>query len=60
MKKRREWDFAQMASLGDRDEGGISLGASRGHAATGDLALEDPFANDVLAEVVMAGAVRQQ
>ena len=49
-----------MASLGDGDEDGVGLGASRGHAATGDLVLEDPVANDVLAEVVMAGAVRQK
>ena len=48
-----------MASLGNGDEDGVGVGTSWGHAAAGDLALEDALANDVLAVVVMAGAARQ-
>ena len=59
-KEGRERDFAEMAGLGDRDEDGISVSASGGHAAAGDLAVEDTFANDVLAVVVVRGAARQQ
>ena len=35
------------------------MGASWGHAAAGNFALEDTFTNDVLAVVVMAGTTRQ-
>ena len=35
------------------------MGASWGHAAAGNFALEDAFTNDVLAVIVMAGATRQ-
>ena len=48
-----------MASLGNGDEDGVGLSASGGHAAAGDLALEDAFANDVLAVVIMARAAWQ-
>src|SRR5437867_7686698 len=48
-----------MASLGNGYEDGIGLGAPWGHAAAGDLALEDSLANDVLAEIIMAGAAGQ-
>ncbi len=47
-----------MAGLGNGDEEGVGLGPSRGHAAAGDLALENTFAN-VLAVVIMAGAAGQ-
>src|SRR5438876_2952656 len=48
-----------MAGLGNRDENGVGVGPLWGHAAAGDLALEDTFANDVLAVVIMAGAARE-
>src|SRR2546428_54545 len=48
-----------MASLGNGNEDGVGLGTFWGHAAAGDLALEDAFANGVLAVVIMAGAAGQ-